>query len=119
MRDDEPVGGDAAEPAHERLQRRLRVAGRRLAPELVDDRVDADGAAHVARGDGERCDEGLGERAGRLDERARAVLDHDRAEHAHARSAGSVGVHAHEPTRGRVAHASILGGFASAVGPAE
>ena len=70
MRDDEPVGGDAAEPAHERLQRRLRVPGRRLTPELVDDRVDADGAAHVARGDGERCEEGLGERAGRLDERA-------------------------------------------------
>ena len=47
-------------------------------------------------------DERLRERAGRFDERSRTALDDDRAEHAHAGSAGTVGVHAHEPTRGRL-----------------
>jgi hypothetical protein len=107
MRDDEPLRGDAAESADERLEGGLRVARRRLTPELVDDGVDADGAADLARRHGERGDEGLGEGAGRLDERSRAALDDDRAEHAYARRAGTGGVHAHEPTRGHASHGSI------------
>jgi hypothetical protein len=100
--DDEPVGDDAAEPAHERLQGGLGVAGRRLAPELVDDRVDADDAADLPRCDRERGDEGLRERTRGLDERTGGALDDDRPEHAHAGPAGSLCMHAHEPTRGAV-----------------